>query len=198
TKSRAIRVYWMLEELGLKAGPDYTFDPAGPQSEGVRAVSPGGKIPVLVVEEEGTRHVLPDSVAIVQFLADRHGDITHPAGTVARGEQDSFTQFAVDEVEGALWTASKHSFIYPSEMRVDAIKSVCAAEFDRAMKTLEARLGDRTYVTGERFTVPDLLLGHCAGWAKLVGFELPEGTVGAYFSRVRARPAFKAAIAATG
>jgi glutathione S-transferase len=58
------------------------------------------------------------------------------------------------------------------------------------MKSLSARLGDKAFVMGEAFTVPDLLLGHCAGWAKATGWDIPEGNVSAYFARVRGRPAF--------
>jgi glutathione S-transferase len=184
-RSRALRVLWMLEELG----EPYAHVACAPQSEAIRAVNPEGKIPALVADGE----TLTDSVAIVQFLADRAGRFTHPAGTLARARQDGFTQFCVDEVEGPLWTAGKHSFALPEHLRVPAIKETARAEFARAMATLERRLGDREFVT-EGFTVPDLLLGHCAGWAVAAKFDLPGGAVGAYFSRLRARPALRAAM----
>ena len=182
-----MRVMWMLEELG----ETYAYDPAPPQSEAARAANPAGKIPVLFVDDT----VLTDSVAIVQYLADSHSRFTHPAGTLARARQDGFTQFCVDEVEGALWTAGKHSFALPENLRVPQVKETCRAEFARAMETLAARLGDTPFVTGDAFTVPDLLLGHCAAWAEAAKFALPGGQVGAYFARVRARPALATAMA---
>ena len=129
-------------------------------------------------------------------LRDRLGlrEGTDAAGTIERARQDSFTQFCVDEIEGALWTAAKNSFVNPENMRVPEIKPVCRYEFANAMKALEVRLGKNQFVMGEQFTVPDLLLGHCAGWAKNAKFELPEGTVGAYFERVLNRPARKRAM----
>ncbi len=184
-RSRAVRVLWMLEELG----EPYVQVSCGPHSDAVLAVNAEGKIPVLAVDGEA----LIDSVAIVQYLADRHGRFTHPAGTLARARQDGFTQFCVDEIEGALWTAGKHSFVLPEPLRVPAVKETARAEFAKAMRTLERRLGDREFVT-EGFTVPDLLLGHCAGWAVAAKFDLPGGTVGAYFDRLRARPALRAAM----
>lgn len=185
-RSRAMRVAWMLEELGL----DYGWENVGPRSDAIRALNPSGKIPVLIVDDT----VLTDSVAIVQFLADRHNALTMKAGTVPRATQDGFTQFCVDEIEGALWTAAKNSFIHPEDVRVPAVKEVCKREFAAAMETLETRLGDNAFVMGSAFTVPDLLLGHCAGWAAGAKFDLPGGRVGAYFERVRARPALKAAM----
>lgn len=185
-RSRAFRVMWMLEELGEY----YEHDPAPPRSERVRAVNPDGKIPVLMVGGEA----LTQSVAIVQFLADRHGRFTAPAGALARARQDAVTQFCVDEIEGALWTAAKNSFVHPEDVRVPEVKRVCRVEFAAAMATLDRLLGDRPFVAGEDFTVPDLLIGHCAGWATMAKFDRPSGRVGAYVERLRARPAFAAAM----
>ena len=184
-RSRALRVMWMLDELG----EEYAIVAAPPQSDQARAANPSGKIPALEVDGE----VLIESVAIVQYLADAHGEFTFPAGTIARARQDAFTQFCVDEVESALWTATKHGMgRLPEGLNMPGIKASCQHEFDQALRALETRLGDNAYVMGDRFTVPDILLGHCAGWAKLaMGWDLPDGAVGAYFQRLRQRPAFK-------
>lgn len=184
-RSRAMRVMWMLDELDEA----YDIVPCSPQTPEILAVNPEGKIPALVVDGE----TLTDSVAIVQYLADRHGKLTAPAGTLARARQDGFTQFCVDEVEGALWTAGKHSFVLPEALREPRAKVAARHEFDRAMETLERRLGDRDFVTDIGFAVPDLLLGHCAIWAEAAKFDLPGGPAGAYFARLRARPALKRA-----
>lgn len=101
--------------------------------------------------------------------------------------------FAVDDVESGLWQAAKHTFVLPPEYRVEDAKRAARFDFDRAMTALSARLGHNTYVMGDAFTVPDLLLGHCAGWAKAMGWTLPEGNVGEYFGRVAGRPAYMAA-----
>jgi glutathione S-transferase len=185
-RSRAVRVMWMLEELGQS----YGYVPAAPHSPEILAVNPEGKVPALVVDGE----TLTDSTAIIQYLADRHAALTAPAGTIARARQDSYTQFCIDEVEGALWTAAKHHFVLPEHLRVAAVRPACQYEFDKAMKTLEKRLGDRAFVTDQGFTVPDLILGHCAGWAMASKFDMPGGAVGAYFERIRARPALAAAM----
>lgn len=184
-KTRAFRVMWMLEELGQP----YSIDPALPRDKKLETINPSLKVPVL---QDGADYVI-DSVAICQYLADKHQALTYPAGSIARAHQDSFTQFAVDDVESGLWQASKHTFALPPEYRVEDAKRACVFDFDRAMKALSARLGDKTYVMGDTFTVPDLLLGHCAGWAKAIGWTLPDGNVGEYFARVAMRPAYLAA-----
>lgn len=185
-----MRVYWAMEELGL----DYEINTAPPRSDEVRALNPSGKIPCLLVDGDA----IIDSVAIIQFLADKHQQLTFSAGTIKRAQQDSFTQFCCDEIDGALWTAGKNSFIHPEELRVPAIKPTVKYEFANAMKTLEARLGDNEFVMGETFTIPDLLLGHCANWAIGAKFDLPEGRVAEYFKRVTSRPAYQRAKDKTG
>ncbi|WP_439528048.1 glutathione S-transferase family protein [Pannonibacter sp.] len=182
-RSRAARIYWMLEELGQP----YEIVLAKPHSPEVLALNPGGKIPVLIDGDAA----LTDSVAIVQYLADKHDGCTFAAGTVNRAIQDSFTQFCVDEVEGALWTAAKQGMFY--ENAAPPMQEICKKEFAKALDTLAKRLGNNAYVMGDTFTVPDLILGHCGGWAAMSKFPVPkDGPLYDYFKRLRERPAYVA------
>ena len=190
SRNRTMRVYWALEEMGL----EYEMVLVSPGSKEVREINPSGKVPCLIVEGQ----TIFDSVAIIQYLADKHGQLTFSAGTIERAQQDSFTQFCCDEVDGTLWMAAKNSFAHPEEHRVPAIKPTAKYEFAKAMKTLEARLGDNEFVMGNTFTIPDLLLGHCSNWAKGAKFDIPEGKVAEYFKRVTNRPAYQRAKDKTG
>ncbi|MFT6775255.1 MAG: glutathione S-transferase [Paracoccaceae bacterium] len=187
--TRTMRVLWMLEELGQS----YELTPAKPHSPEVLAVNPSGKVPVLVVDGVG----ITDSLAIITYLADKHGALTYPAGTLDRARQDGFSQFAADVLEGPLWTAARHGFILAEEERVAAVRPVCKAEFQRGLVVLEKILGDGPYLMGETFTIPDLLVGHLANWAENGSkWELPAtGKVAEYLARVRSRPALAAALA---
>jgi glutathione S-transferase len=180
--TRAFRVLWMMEELGL----EYEHLTYSPQSKEMLAVNPSGKVPALVIDDE----VIIDSVAIAQFLADKHGNITYPAGTIERAKQDSFTQFINDEIDAVLWTAARNTFILPENKRVPEIKETLKWEFARSLKTLEKRMGDNEFIMGDKITVPDMILTHCGGWAKVAGFEIPDGPLRAYFKRIIARPAY--------
>jgi glutathione S-transferase len=185
--TRSFRVVWMLEELGQP----YTLDGKRPHDAVVTALNPSGKVPVLIDGDAA----ISDSVAICQYLADKHGQMTFKAGSIDRAQQDSFTQFAVDEVEGPLWVAAKHTFVLPAEYRVEEVKRACRFDFDRAMATFSKRLGSKTYVTGDMFMVPDLILGNCLNWAAGIKWRLPDGNVSAYLDRIRARPAFQKVMA---
>ncbi|MEM8630724.1 MAG: glutathione S-transferase family protein [Pseudomonadota bacterium] len=185
-KSRTLRVLWMLEELGLP----YDHTPEPPRSEGVRAVNPAGKIPVLIADGAP----ITDSTAIIQFLADRHGSLTYPAGTLDRARQDSLTQFLLDEFDAVLWTASRHSFVLPEELRVGAIKPTLKWEFEKSQKTLARRMGNGPFLMGDQMTVPDIILAHCGGWAITARFPIVDEKLRDYLDRLRARPAFKRAM----
>ena len=184
-KNRTFRVIWMLEELGQ----EYRIEPAAPHSDEMRRGNPGGRSPTL---HDGDA-IIPDSVAIITYLADKHGSCGHAAGTPQRAWQDAMTQFCVDEVEGALWTAAKNSFVHPEERRCADVVPTCRYEFAKAMGTLAAHLGESEFIAGDQFTVPDLLLGHCSRWAANAKFDVPDGPVADYFARMRARPAFQRA-----
>lgn len=187
-KSRAFRVLWALEEMEL----EYEHIVASPRSDEVRAVNPSGKIPAFIVGED----VLLDSVAIIQFLADKHGKLTFPAGTIERAKQDSFMQFTCDEVDGTLWTAARNTFVLPEEKRVPAIKDTLRWEFARSMQVLADRLGDRQYLMGDTFTVADIVTAHCGTWARNANFVSGQPTVEAYIDRCIARPAYMRAVKA--
>lgn len=187
-KSRSFRVLWALEEMEL----EYKHVVASARSDEARAVNPSGKIPILM---EGDEPLL-DSVAIIQYLADKHKKLTFPAGTISRAHQDSFTQFACDEMDGVLWTAARNTFVLPEEKRVSAIKETLRWEYARSMAVLAKRLGDNTYLMGDTFTVADIVTVHCGSWAKNAGFEFDQPVVRDYMDRVLARPAHKRATSA--
>ena len=180
--TRAFRVMWMLEELDQP----YDHVPAAPQSDGVMAFNPSGKVPVLI--EDGTP--ITDSTAIIQYLADRHGALTHKAGTIERARQDSLTQFLLDEFHAVLWTAARHTFVLPEELRVSAIKDTLRWEFRRSQQILKQRVGNGPYLMGEVMTVPDIILTHCLGWAQAARFPLMDCWDQNYLVKMRARPAY--------
>jgi glutathione S-transferase len=56
------------------------------------------------------------------------------------------------------------------------------------------RLGDRPHLMGDDMRTPDILLAHCCGWAAGLKLDLPDA-LRAHMTRMRARPAFRRAVA---
>jgi glutathione S-transferase len=184
-KSRALRVLWMLEEIGQS----YDHIPAQPRSEEVAAYNPSGKIPVLL--DDGA--AITDSTAILNYLGDKHRALTYPCATLDRARQDGLTHFVLDEMDALLWTAARHSFILPEDRRVPDIKDSLKWEFETSVARLVTRLGDGPYLMGEMMTVPDILAAHCGSWARAAKFPVENEAFEAYVTRLLDRPAYKRA-----
>ena len=100
-KSRAFRVLWLFEELGLS----YKHLNVGPHSEEVLRYNPSGKVPVLIDGDA----VISDSTAIMTYLADKHCGLTAKAGTLERAKQDALLHQILDEIDAVLWVACRRS-----------------------------------------------------------------------------------------
>lgn len=186
-KSRSFRVLWMLEELGQP----YRFTEAPPRSDAILAVNPLGKVPAM---RDGDA-VLTDSVAIMTYLADKHGALTATAGTLARARQDALTNYIIDEMDAVLWTAAKHTFVLPEDQRHAGLKPTLAWEFSRAVDHLGQRLQDGPFLTGGAFTLTDIIATQCSTWA-MVANLLPDSPVFTdYVQRMMDRPAYQRAMA---
>ena len=184
--NRTFRVLWALEDLGV----EYDHKPFAVRSPEALEHSPTGKLPALICEGE----VITDSAAIITFLADRHGGLTFPAGSVRRAQQDALLHRVNDEIDAVLWTAARHSFILPEAERVPAVKDSLKLEFTRSLDRLMEQI-DGPYLMGDTMTIPDIILAHCGGWAYNAKFPLENEAFKTYTNRLRERDAFKRAAA---
>jgi glutathione S-transferase len=185
-KSRTLRVLWMLEEIGAT----YQHLAAAPRSDEVVTHNPSGKVPVFLVDGEA----LTDSMAILSFLGDRHGKLTHPSGSIERARQDGLSFRILDEIDATLWTAARHSFVLPEEMRVPQVKATLKWEFEQATQYMSNLLGDKPFLMGDEMTIPDILLTHCLGWAINARFPFEDKNLRAFLDRLRSRDAFQRAV----
>ncbi|MFK7750956.1 MAG: glutathione S-transferase family protein [Sedimentitalea sp.] len=181
--SRAFRVLWALEEIGTP----YELIKVGPGSDEVRAINGSGKIPVLVDGDSA----MTDSTAIITYLADKHAALSHPAGTVARAQQDALMHAALDEFDALLWTAARFTRILPEEHRTEAMMPGLHWEFQRNLDRFAERL-EGPCLQGETFTIADIVFVHCLNWARGFGFPAENEKIAEYAKAMRARPGFRA------
>ena len=99
----------------------------------------------------------------------------------------------LDEFDANLWTAARHGFILPEELRVSGIKDTLRWEFRRSQKTLVGRMGPGPFLMGDLMTVPDFILTHCGTWATNAKFEISEPRLRDYLKTMMDRPAYKRA-----
>ena len=183
-KTRTMRVIWMLEELG----EPYEINPVPPRGDAARAFNPMAKVPSL----QGPEGTISDSVAILTYLADKHGKLTYPAGTVERAQQDALTHTALDELDAVLWTAARHSFVLPEEQRVPQVKDSLKWEFARNAERLAERI-EGPFLMGDRMTIADIITAHCLNWAYGAKFPVEDERLLNYAKAMRGREAFKRA-----
>lgn len=185
-KNRTFRVIWMLEELGLS----YDRIRAKQHTPEILKHTPIGKMPVLLDDGQA----ISDSAAILTYLADKHGGLTAPAGTIARGQQDAVTFQVLDDLESVVWVATRHGFILPEEQRVAGVKDTAKWEWARNIKGIEARFKG-PFVMGEDMTLTDILLTHTLNWGFGAKFPIESDVLLDYSKRMRGRDAFQRAVA---
>ncbi|MGB3406486.1 MAG: glutathione S-transferase family protein [Jannaschia sp.] len=185
-KSRALRTLWLLEELE----EPFAFIPTAPRSSEALALSPLGKIPVLVTDDGPVF----DSVAQMTMLADRAGRFTHAPGTYDRARQDALTNTINETFDAVLWGYAKHSFVLPDTHRVEAVKPSLRWQFSRYAEVMSDLLGKGPCLMGDDPLIPDFLLAHCCAWAAGLKFDLNDA-LRAHMTLMRARPAFRRALA---
>lgn len=184
TVTRTFRVLWMLEELG----EPYEFIVAPPRSDTIMALNPSGKIPAFQDGDD----TITDSSAIMTYLADKHGKLTFPAGSIERARQDALTFMLLDELDAVLWTAARHSFALPEDKRVPEVKPSLQWEFEQNLDRLAARF-EGPFLMGETMTIADFIATHCLNWALSAKFPVENETMSAYAKSMRARDAFQRA-----
>lgn len=191
-KSRALRVSWLLEELGIEWQFHFIdFAKGENKSESFLALNPSGKMPVLTDGD----FILTESAAIMRYLAEKYGQghwLPTP-GTQASGIHERWVSFVITELEQPLWSMGKHRFALPKELRLEGMYAVAKWEFDKAAAIAEQWIPQSGFVCGVQPTIADILLTQTLGWA--LGFEqqLPP-KLSAYRDRVKQRPALQAAI----
>ncbi len=179
---RTFRVVWVLEELALP----FEHVLARPHSEGIYAVNPLGQAPAL---QDGDA-VLTDSLAIVNYLADREGRLTYPAGSVERAGMEARINFILTEMEAPIWLMARHGFVLPKDARMPGMRAVAEADFARAEARFEALIGDAEFFWGDSFSLADVFAADLARWARQARVELTSDVFRDYADRMARRPAW--------
>jgi glutathione S-transferase len=206
--SRAHRILWLLEELGLEYQiKSYTRAPDMRAPESLKAVHPLGKSPV--VEDQGK--VIAESGAIIEYLVDTYGEgrLRPPAGTDERLRYTYWLHYA----EGSAMPLLVMKLIFlklPAQVPalVRPIASMIASGVQR--KLLDPQLADHLafwngelsrdgWFAGQGFTAADIAMSFPleAGMTRLKA----SGDVTAvrhYLEAIRARPAYARALARGG
>lgn len=148
-------------------------------------INPAGRVPVLV---DGDR-VIPESAAIVQYLAEKYPEKELvPADLEERGQAYRWVMFAVTELEQPLWRISRHTFLYPPEKRLPADIELAREDFKFMAGVLEKHLEGREFIVGDRISIADCVTAYLMDWAGEQGLLATFPNLQAYLERMYARP----------
>jgi glutathione S-transferase len=179
-----------------EAGADFAlvrFDKKSQRLEGgglLDEVNDKGLVPVLELDD-GQR--LTEVAAVLQYIADRAPErqLAPPAGTMERYRLVEWLSFLGTEVHKLFWPL----FHDGTDEESRKAREILSARF----AWIENKLGDRSFLVGETFTVADAYLFTILTWTKAAGIDLgPWPNLKAYRSRIRERPTVTAALEAEG
>jgi glutathione S-transferase len=190
-RTRAVRVLWLLEELGLP----YELvraDFLPPQKQFFQQRTPTGKFPTL---EDGDV-TLCESGAIVEWLLERYGKgrLAPPPGTRERARYLQWLHFAESTAFPPLgivvWLALYRSDAQSNAALIEDARGRAATGFEY----LERELGESAYLVGDEFTAADVMMGFTLVAARVLGvLDARFPRLNRYLARLEARPAFQKA-----
>ena len=192
-KSRATRVVWLLEELGLDYElVRYELGHADMRSDAFRQIHPMGRVPVL---EDGDVRLF-ESGAILEYLLARHGD-----GRFRPEEASPFfpaylqwLHYCEGMIMPPINSFMVETVFLPPERRSEVNVKRAVKLLGQMLLPLERWLSDHDYLAGE-FTAADIMTGSAVMAAKnsvQIDFaDLPALT--SYVDRLSARPAYQRA-----
>jgi len=189
-RTRAVRVRWLLEELGVPHElarvefnrPSHTFAQS----------TPLGKLPVI---EDGDT-TIGESGAIVEYILERYGNgrLAPPIGSPLRGEFLQWVHFAEATAFPPIGVIVWHTLY---EQNADRFPEVMQSARGRALEALgfvDRRLEGRDYLLGAEFSAADVMMGFTLFAARALGvLDDRYPSVTRYLARLEERPAFRKA-----
>jgi GST-like protein len=182
-----MKVALLLEELGHPYEPHpvdtrrgQQFDPA------YLALNPNGKVPAIVDGDV----TLFDSNAILLYLAEKTGEFLPDPSPKARGELLSWLMFVATGIGPYSGQAVHFKHFAPEPVPYALNRYMFEAK--RHYGLLDARLAERRFMLGERYTIVDMAVW---GWARMVPFIMGDEAwtslphLKRMFDEVSARPA---------
>jgi glutathione S-transferase len=198
--TRAIRVIWVLEEIGAKAEIRSMPYPPRQHAPDYFAVNPTGLVPLLIDGEVR----LSESMAICDYLATKHrSPLVVPTSDP---EQPQFLQWLWYGESTLMTPLSRLNILRQVERQferkggaeVDALIAGARDHVAKRLEMLEQRLEGRDFLVAGRLTLADISVSYPLHLVGLLGVDNLLGPRSvAYRERLRARPAHQRAIAAS-
>ena len=188
--SRAGRIVWLLEELGLEYELNrMDFHPKDLKSDEHRARHPLGRVPVL---DDGDIS-LYESGAIVEYLVARHSDgsLKPAVDSPLFAEYLQWFHYCEGMVMPPVNTIVVQTILLPPERRNEEALGQAQRLLSKAVIPVDEALAGRDYMIGD-FSAVDVMLGHACYMSRSLGCIGPElENLNSYLDRIEQRTAFQ-------
>ena len=191
--TRAGRVVWLLEELGLEYEVNIMpFTKEGLKSSEHRSRHALGRVPVL---EDGDISIF-ESGAIIDYVLERHKN----GGLKPSSDSPEFPFYLqwYHYCEGMVMPPMNQivvqTILLPPDRRDETVLNQAKNLLTKSLAPVNENLANNDYLIGD-FSGADLMLGHSCFMANRLGCVSEEmQNIKDYVARINARPAFQKAI----
>jgi len=191
--SRAVRVAWLLEELGLEYDVQkFALGDRAMREPDYLAVHPMGRVPAL--EDKGV--TLFESGAIIQYILANYGDgkFVPNVGTPEFAEYLQWFHYAEGMIMPPINTLVVETILLPPERRTELNVKRSTKLLGQMLHAVNQNLADKDYLVSDQMTAAEFMTGHAVIMAKRFGIDLTDKpNILPYVARLEARDAFQRA-----
>ena len=192
--TRAVRVVWLCEELGLPYELErFTLGDPRMRAPDYLALHPLGRVPVL---EDGEIRIF-ESGAILQYVLAQYGDgrLVPDMNTPAFADYLQWLHYAEGMLMPPVNTLVVETIILPEDKRNQVNVDRATKLLTRMLGAVDQALADRDYLAGD-FSGADIMTGHASIVSSRLGADISDKpNLAAYIDRLQARPALQKAFA---
>ena len=151
--SRAMRVIWMANELGLSYDHK-DWLPRAPETKTpeFRALNANGRVPT--IDDDG--FILSESMAINLYLAKKHKSPLYPADAKSEALALQWSFWETDRLDRQVVDYQRHSSQLPAAERKPELAEKAWSECVPAFDVLEGALAKSKWLAGTEFSIADL------------------------------------------
>ncbi|HEY1606463.1 MAG TPA: glutathione S-transferase family protein [Allosphingosinicella sp.] len=192
--TRALRVIWMIEELGLPYEVHKVDFPNRFEDREFIACSPTGALPAI---EDGDVRMM-ESMAIVEYLSIRYGPtpLAPTPGDPCWPAYLTWLHFGEGSLTAPLNVTIGSHFFAPDEEKQNWGAKFAVDIFLRKSLVLVEPLKHGPWLLGANFTAADISCGYALGVGRFLHLEERlDPVLRDYLGRIRERPAFQRALA---
>ena len=191
--SRAVRVAWLLEELGLEYEiQKFALGDRAMREPDYLSVHPMGRVPAL--EDRGV--TLFESGAIIQYILANYanGQFIPEVGTPEFAQYLQWFHYAEGMIMPPMNTLVVETILLPAERRTEVNVKRSTKLLGQMLHAVNLNLANKEYLVGDHMTAAEFMTGHAVIMAQRFGIDMTDKpNIPPYVARLEGRDAFQRA-----